>query len=169
MSAALHLSPRSPSAVHARQGFGLVAVSDPEPIMTLDARLLMHLGCACRRATASFALLYRRMDVEIRRGERVDNGEMAETAAIAGQVEKAAQVLQDLSQDADLLTLLPYRARFAELRGIAEAMERGTVFVPVDPAPVVVAVEQDAAARPVTLVQRLGRVARRFSVFRMAA
>ena len=145
-----------------------MAVSCLEPTVT-DAKNLLALGCACRRAGAALALLFRRLDAEARRGERVDNGEASEVAALGLRAEEAAQVLQDLSQDAALLALLPHRARFADLLAMADAMDGGAIFVATYPSSVVVAAEEHTAARPVTIVQRLGRVARRLTVFRMAA
>ncbi|WP_192707248.1 hypothetical protein [Methylobacterium sp. OAE515] len=134
-----------------------------------DAKRLMLLGCACRRAAAAFAIHASRLAAEIVRGERLDSSEPDESAHRALELEAAAQVLQDLSQDAELLALLPHRARFTDLARMAEAMGRGAVFVPTYPAEVVVAVEQDAAPGSMSLVQRLSRAAHRLPVFRRAA
>ena len=125
-----------------------------------DARRLLFLGCCCRRATAAFALLCRRMDAEVRRGERIDMGEMAETASLAGRLEESAEVLQELSRDAALLALLPHRARFGDLVRMAEAMDRGVMFVPatvVTVGSVVVVPKHDPAARRASLRQRFGQ------------
>lgn len=154
-------SPRIP-AVHARQGLGPVAVSCLEPIVIADAYRLMSLGCACRRAAATFAIEASRLASEIVRGDRPDGPAPEETAQRAFDLEASAQVLQGLSQDAELLALAPHRARFPDLLRIAEAMDRGVTFVPVEAVAVgrserpvdVVVVGQDNAT---TLRERVGR------------
>lgn len=153
-------SPRNP-AVHARQGLGPVAVSGLEPIV-IDAKNLLALGCACRRAAAAFAVEACRLSVEVERGEQPDTGAAAETAQHALDLEHAAQHLQAQAQDAELLALLRHRSRFADLARMAEAMDRGVTFVPVEAVAVgrserpvdVVVVGQDNAT---TLRERVGR------------
>lgn len=155
-----HPSPRV-SAVASVEAAASVAVSCLEPTV-IDAKRLMFLGCACRRAAAAFAIHASRLAAEIVRGERIDSSEPEESAHRALELEASAQVLQDLSQDAELLALLPHRARFADLLRIAQAMDRGLVFVPVEPVAVdrserptdVVVVSQDNAA---SLRERVGR------------
>lgn len=160
MSAAPRLSPRDP-AVASVEASASVAVSCLEPTVT-DAKRLMSLGCACRRAAGTFAIHASRLAAEIVRGERLDSSEPEESAQRALELEAAAQVLQDQSQDTELLALLPHRGRFADLLRMAQAMDRGLVFVPVEPVAVdrstrpadVVVVGQDNAA---SLRERVGR------------
>lgn len=160
MSAAPRLSPRAP-AVASVEASASVAVSCLEPTVT-DAKTLLALGCACRRAAGAFAILASRLAIEVERGEHPDTGAPAEMAQQALDLERAAQQLQAEAQDAELLALLPHRERFADLLRMARAMDRGLVFVPVEPIaadqserPVdVVVVGQDNAA---SLRERMGR------------
>lgn len=153
-------SPRNP-AVHARQGLGPVAVSCLEPIVT-DAKNLLALGCACRRAAAAFAVEACRMSVEVERGEQPDTGAAAEMAQYAFDLERAAQHLQAEAQDTKLLALLHHRDRFPLLLRMLREMDRGVTFVPVEAVAVgrserpvdVVVVGQDNAT---TLRERVGR------------
>lgn len=154
-------SPRDP-AVASVEAEASVAVSCPEPIVIADAHRLMHLGCACRRAAATFAIEASRLASEIVRGDRPDCPAPEETAQRAFDLEASAQILQGLSQDAELLALLRHRARFADLARMAEAMDAGLTFVPVAPvtaeripAPeAVVVVSKDNAT---SLRERVGR------------
>ncbi|MDH2313367.1 hypothetical protein [Methylobacterium brachiatum] len=138
-------SPRDP-AVASVEAAASVAVSCLEPIVIADAHRLMHLGCACRRAAATFAIEASRLASEIVRGDRADCPAPEETAQRAFDLEASAQTLQGLSQDAELLALLRHRARFADLVRIAEAMDRGLTFVPVEP------VTADRLAAPAAVV-----------------
>lgn len=139
-----HLSPRA-TAVASVEAAASVAVSCLEPTV-IDAKRLMFLGCACRRAAGTFAIHASRLAAEIVRGERIDSSEPEESAQRALELEASAQVLQDLSQDAELLALLPHRPRFADLLRMAQAMDRGLVFVPVEP------LAAERSERPVDVV-----------------
>ncbi|WP_159392815.1 hypothetical protein [Methylobacterium sp. C1] len=126
-----------------------------------DAKNLLALGCACRRAAGAFAILASRLAIEVERGEHPDTGAPAEMAQQALDLERAAQHLQAEAQDAELLALLPHRDRFADLVRIAQAMDRGISFVPVEPVAArsaspadVVVVGQDNAA---SLRERVSR------------
>ncbi|MDP4005101.1 hypothetical protein [Methylobacterium sp. NEAU K] len=160
MSAAPRLSPRAHAAASV-EAMASVAVSCLEPTVT-DAKNLLALGCSCRRAAAAFAILAARLAVEVERGEHPDTGAAAETAQQALDLEYAAQHLQAEAQDAELMAILRHRSRFADLIRMAEAMDRGLSFVPVEavaadrlPNPaVVVVVGQDNAA---SLRERVGR------------
>jgi len=142
--APLHLSPRAP-AVASVEAAASVAVSCLEPTV-IDAKRLLALGCTCRRAACALAIHASRLAVEVERGEQPDTGAAAEMAQSALDLEHAAQHLQAEAQDAELLALLPHRARFADLLRMAQAMDRGLVFVPVEP------VTADRSERPVDVV-----------------
>lgn len=159
MSAAPRLSPRAP-AVASVEAAASVAVSCLEPTVT-DAKTLLALGCACRRAAGAFAILASRLAIEVERGEHPDTGAPAEMAQQALDLERAAQHLQAEAQDAELLALLRHRDRFADLVRMAAAMDRGISFVPVEPVAArssspadVVVVGQDNTA---SLRERVGR------------
>lgn len=160
MSAAPRLSPHAP-AVASVEAAASVAVSCLEPTVT-DAKTLLALGCACRRAAGAFAILASRLAIEVERGEHPDTGAPAEMAQQALDLERAAQHLQAEAQNIELLALLRHRDRFADLVRMADAMDRGLVFVPVEPVAVdrserpvdVVVVGQDNAA---SLRERVGR------------
>ncbi|UIN33996.1 hypothetical protein [Methylobacterium oryzae] len=111
-----------------------------------DAKNLLALGCACRRAAGAFAILASSLANEVERGEQPDTGAPAEMAQQALDLERAAQHLQAQAQDSELLALLPHRERFADLLRMAQAMDRGLVFVPVEP------VAADQSERPVDVV-----------------
>ncbi|MEG9528545.1 MAG: hypothetical protein MIL41_22705 [Hyphomicrobiales bacterium] len=160
MSAALNLSPCAP-AVASVGASASVAVSCLESTMT-DAKHLLALGCACRRAAGAFAIHAARLAVEVERGEHPDTGAAAEMAQRALDLEHAAQHLQAQAQDADWLTLQHHRDRFPLLLRMLAEMDRGVTFVPVAadalPAPrSVVVVGQDNAAARSNLAQRVGR------------
>ncbi|GEM95886.1 hypothetical protein MRA01_04260 [Methylobacterium radiotolerans] len=158
--AAPRLSPRAP-AVASVEAPASVAVSCLEPTVT-DAKNLLALSCTCRRAAAAFAILASRLAIEVERGEHPDTGAPAEMAQQALDLERAAQHLQAEAQDAELLALLPHRDRFADLVRMADAMDRGVSFVPVEPVAAarspspaeVVVVGQDNTA---SLRERMGR------------
>lgn len=159
MSAAPRLSPRAP-AVASVEASASVAVSCLEPTVT-DAKTLLALGCACRRAAGAFAILASRLAIEVESGEQPDTGASAEMAQQALDLERAAQHLQAEAQDAELLALLRHRDRFVDLVRMAQAMDRGLSFVSVEPVAArssspadVVVVGQDNAA---SLRERVSR------------